>query len=714
MKKAWLFLSALISLGTFGQGVIIPDLPRRPPVHRVMPMPLQVRHLGIDVQIEGATALTSVDQVFYNPGHRMEEGSYLFPLPKGAHIESFTMFINGVETQAELLDAKKAASIYGEIVRKMKDPALLEYVGGSLFKARIFPIEARSEKRIKLSYRQVVTPDENLHRYVYPLRAARFASSRINSFAFSAHIVTPDPLKTLYSPTHQFHVHRDGKHKAAMSLESQNYTPDRDVEILYAPDRSSLGMQALAHASGKNRFFWLSITPDIQSEKVAAKNLTLVIDTSGSMSGKKMEQAQNALRFCIENLNEEDRFEIIRFSTEAESLAGKLLPATRENRKRAIAFINQLQAIGGTNIEDALNMALALPQDPSRPEMIALITDGKPTIGMREEDLLVGKASEEQGSRRIFTFGIGTEINVHLLDKLAEKTGGWRTYATPDEDIELKLSSFYRKIQSPVLSNTRLTVSGVRVNATNPNPFPDLFLGSPLNVFGRFEGSGKATITLEGDLNGKRKRYDYAFRFPKKESSNAFIPRLWAQRRVGFLLDRIRLHGKEPELVEEVVALAKKYGIVTPFTSYLILEDSPLAQSPAVIHPTRKDRDVLEKKYEGMKQKSGYAGVSASESIQDMASADYLATQPLEKEEADEQGHGQIRVQQAGGRAFYLTDGEWLDASLEGSHSMPEHHLEFGSDAYFKLLKDFPKLGPILALGQKIRFLHGGELYIIQ
>ncbi len=710
MRNTWRFLIFLISAEVMAQGTIVPDLPRD---HPRLSQPLQVRHLGVEVSLDGVHALTQVEQIFFNPGSRMEEGSYLFPLPAGAHIESFSMFINGVETPAELLDAKKAATIYGEIVRKMKDPALLEYMGGSLFKAKVFPIEARSEKRIKLSYRQLVEVDDNLHRYTYPLRASRFAAEYIESFVFQASVSTNQPLKTLYSPTHQLAITRDGASKANLSLEAENYMPDRDITLLYSSGASALGMQALAHVSGGEGFFWLSITPDLNTQRVSDKDLILVIDTSGSMAGEKMEKARSALRFCVENLNQGDRFEMIRFSTEAESFSGNLLPASKANRQKALKFIEELQPIGGTNLEDALRKALALPCDSNRPTLIALITDGKPTIGMRDETRLIEMAAQSHTTQRIFTFGIGQEINVHLLDKLSGRLGGWRTYAEPNEEIELKLSSFYRKIQSPVLTNLRLTISGVKTRALHPNKLPDLFLGLPLNVFGRFERSGPANIVLEGDLNGKKMRYEHRFVFPKKDTNHPFVPELWAQRRVGFLLDEIRLQGEDKELVEEVTGLAKKYGIVTPYTSYLILEDSAIEETTTVIRPKREERDALEKAYRGMKQKSGYAGVSASESIQEMATADSLAPAPIIEGEIKKAPRSKVNVQQAGGRAFYLSENFWQDALLEGSKSLPEHEVAFASKAWFQLLEDHPQLKQILALGSHVRFVFDGHIYVV-
>jgi len=715
MKVASLILGFLFSCFAAAQGHIHIE-PKRHPHPRPRPIPhwvLETRAMDVEVTLKDRYAVTEVEQVFYNPGPRLEEGTYIFPLPKRARVESFTMFINGVETRAELLDAKKAASIYNEIVRKARDPALLEYMGGELFKARVFPIEARSEKKIRLSYRQVLETEGTLTRYNYPLRASRFAGGSIGQFSFSVLLETRTALKTVYSPSHRFEVRRDGDRKARLSFEADRHKPQRDVSVLFSMGQNPIGLDVLAHAQGKDRFFWLTATPDLRASKILPKDMVFVFDTSGSMAGDKLRQAKAALRFCVENLNPDDRFQIIRFSTEAEALSDGFLRADETNRLRATDFIDRFQAIGGTNLEDALKLALASPVG-EQPQSIILITDGKPTIGERREQPLLNLSSHK--SKRLFTFGIGFEINTHLLDKLAEASGGSRSYATPEEDLELKLSDFYTRIQSPVLSDLKLTASGVTLSQIHPNKLPDLFRGIPMTLFGRYRGAGKASIRLEGRVNGHKKAFTYAVHFPEREPDNGFIEELWAQRRVGFLLDEIRLHGEDRELKDEVVRLARRYGILTPYTSYLILEDSPIAAGRPMPRPLRhaleKKRESFKDAYDDMSRQSGEASVRASEEMRQMSQADQAmpTASPIE-DEHDAPGLVQVEKQIAAGRSFYKDNGIWIDATLEG-HEKPRV-VAFAEQAYFQLLNRFPELAPILALGERVRFIHKGQTYEI-
>lgn len=718
MRKKLLFglLAHLIGTAAMAQGVIIIDLPKRGP-HPLPRTVLEIRSLHVETRIEGPTALTEMEQVFYNPGGRMEEGTFLFPLPKGATIESFSMFINGVETRAELLDAGKAARIYNDIVRSMRDPALLEYAGNDLFKARIFPIEARSEKKIRLRYREVLQRDGGLARYGFPLRSGRLGrtgtwndgqAQAAASFSMRVTVALDQPIKTLYSPTHAFDIRRKNEREAVLSYESEK--PERDIEILISSGRDPIGMDLLTYESEGERYFWLTLVPDLSREKVVARDIIFLLDTSGSMNGEKIEQAKNALRFCVAHLNRDDRFEIIRFATEAEALAGALLPVGKASLDRAGAFIDEIDAIGGTNLDDALSLAQKLPVARDRPQLIVLLTDGKPTIGECGEDSLVTRMRAAGGdNKRVFTFGIGYDINTHLLDRIAEESRGWRTYAAPEEDLELKLSSFWQKIGSPVLADLRLDAGKIRLGERYPKQLPDLFAGTPLHLFGTFKGEGDTDIHLRGTVNGEEKTYRYRASFTSGGKGQAFIAELWAKRRVGYLLDEIRLHGEDKELVAEVVRLAKKHGIITPYTSYLILEDTPLAvrdraPGPRLQDELRRDSRFFREESEGLAAKSGEASVRASRAVHELAQV----------ENAVAPG-GTLAAQapsvHVAGRAFYLLDGIWQDAALDGAKGAPVEKLALASEAYFNLLTRHPEIGPILALGSQVRFLLEGTIY---
>ncbi|MCK5845779.1 MAG: VWA domain-containing protein, partial [Victivallales bacterium] len=295
---------------------------------------------------------------------------------------------------------------------------------------------------------------------------------------------------------------------------------------------------------------------------------------------------------CLENLNVGDRFEIIRFSTEAEPFFGKLMKAKPAVIEKAVEYVDALKPIGGTAIHEALTEAMRLRPASSggkRPYHVVFLTDGLPTIGETAEEAIVKAVSDINGQTRVFSFGIGTGVNTHLLDRIAQKTCAVSQYVLPEEDLELKLSSFYTKISEPIMTDIKLkfTRRDIRVSKLYPHELPDLFNGDQLLVFGRYSGTGPSTVKINGNVNGKNSQIVQDIVFPKRESA-PFIPVIWATRRIGWLLDEIRIHGESDELKDEITKLARRYGVVTPYTAYLIMEDETIRDVPVGLRNMRE------------------------------------------------------------------------------------------------------------------------------
>ncbi|MDB5322743.1 MAG: vault protein inter-alpha-trypsin protein [Phycisphaerales bacterium] len=561
--------------------------------------PLEVSFHHVSVTIKDQVAVTSVDQEFINPNGVQLEGTYLFPLPAGAHIDKFSMDINGKMQEAELLPADKARTIYEDIVRRYKDPALLEYIGRDTFKVRIFPIEANGKKHVKIQYTQLLKSDTGLIEYTYPLNTEKFSARPLQQVSVKVTLETQEPLKSVYCPTHNVEIKRDGGNKAAAGFEDKNVRPDTDFKLIYSRETKDIGVNLMTFRnSPDDGYFLLLASPgmEVKQTKVQPKDICLVLDTSGSMAGKKMEQAKKALAFCLANLNAEDRFNIIRFSTEADELFNYMMPADKENVAKAQAYVEGLKPIGGTAIDEALQKAIAMGKNrriagKDRPYVVIFLTDGQPTIGETKEDAILANITKaEAGGTRIFSFGIGTDLNTHLLDRLAEATKAVSQYVIPSEDIEVKLSNFYTKIKDPVLSNVAVGFTGADIKTMQfyPNTMPDLFKGEMLVVFGKYTGKGAAAVKISGTINGEQKEFVTDVNFTDNDTKNEFIPRLWATRRVGWLLDEIRKNGETAELKDEVVRLARQHGIVTPYTAYLILEDEQRRGVPVAIRTMRE------------------------------------------------------------------------------------------------------------------------------
>ncbi|MFZ2322733.1 MAG: VIT domain-containing protein [Ignavibacteriaceae bacterium] len=724
-KLLTITFTILLSINVFADGFIV--IPKPNPLPN--PFPLEVVYHNVDVKIDGQSAVTTIDQSFYNPTNYQLEGYYIFPIPKGAVINDFTMIINGKETKAELLDSDKARKIYEDIVRQMRDPALLEYSEQNIFKLRIFPIEPRSEKKISITYTQILESDNNLLEYIYPLNTEKFSAKPLKNVSVKIDLKSNENLKNIYCPTHEVDIVNKSDNHSVISYEAENVKPDIDFKLYFSKNPSTVGLSLSTYQSrNEDGYFLLSVSPSIQIDKnnIENKDITFILDVSGSMYGDKLDQAKRALLYCIGNLNQNDHFNIIRFSTEAYSLFSSLENADKKNINEAKRFIDDLQAIGGTNIEEAFQLAFKNYQTTNRPHFVVFLTDGKPTIGEMNEEKLVKKILiANKNKSRIFTFGIGDEINTHLLDKLTDETKAWRTYVSDEEDIEIKVSNFYDKIQSPVLSDLKLDFgNNIKVYQSYPKDLPDLFKGSNLLVLGRYKGKGTAKITLSGLLNGQQKEYFLKENFKSDNDRYNFIPTLWASRRIGYLLDVIRLNGENKELIDEVTALAREQGIITPYTSYLIMEDEDLRIRQGRLVDglqTLPQRPELKRKNEAdyfmMNDKSGSGSVKVSEEFQSLNSASNFKQTQQGNERLnyiDSKGVNQNLSQQVRnvlGRAVYQQDKFWVDSELQKRETKNVKRIQFGTDEYFKLLNKEPETAQFLALGQNVKFFYNNTFY---
>jgi len=722
--KLLIIFIVFFSIKIFADGFIV--IPRPNPLPN--PFPLEVLYHKVDIKIDGQSAITTIDQSFYNPSGFQLEGFYIFPIPKRAVINNFTMVINGRETKAELLDADKARNIYEDIVRQMRDPALLEYSEQNIFKLRIFPIEPRSEKKISISYSQVLESDNNLFEYIYPLNTEKFSAKPLKNVSVKVDLRSDEKIKNIYCPTYEVDIVNKSDNHSIISYEAENIKPDIDFKLYFSKNTSTIGLSLHSYKNVRDDgYFLISAYPSIEidNNNIENKDITFILDVSGSMSGEKLEQAKKALLYCINNLNAGDQFNVIRFSTEAYSLFKSLENVDKQNINRAKRFIDDLQAIGGTNIEEAFSLAFKNYNKSNRPHFIVFITDGKPTIGEMNDEKLVNRIlSSNKLAARIFTFGVGNEINTHLLDKLTEATKAWRTYVGEDEDIEVKVSNFYDKIQSPVLSDLKLEVSNVEVYQTYPKELPDLFKGSNLLIFGRYKGNGKAEIKLSGKLSGKEKIFQLKTDFTSSDERYNFIPPIWASRRIGYLLDLIRLNGESKEMVDEITSLAREHGIITPYTSYLIMEDEEirirggrLVDGLQTIPPRPELKKENESDYFRMKEKSGRGSVVVSEEFQNLNSAvNYNQMQQGNERLVYKDSKGQLRnlsqqVKNVMGRAVYQQDKFWVDSELQKRETKNVKRIQFNSDEYFNLLNREPETSKFLALGQNVRFYYKNVFY---
>jgi Ca-activated chloride channel family protein len=705
----WLFASLLClafllpAAPALADGIIIPE----PPFCGTEPCPgpfpvsqLAIRYHRVRVTIEDQVATTHVVQVFRNDNDFTVEGTYVFPLPPGAAVSNFTLWIDGEPVEGKVLTREQARQTYEDIVRSLRDPALLEYVDRGAVQASIFPIDPGAERRIELEYTQFLPAEAGLVHYRYPLNTEKFSTQPLEEVSVSVEVVSRDPIQAVYSPSHAVDIVRDGEHSLRASYESVDVLPDRDFELYYSLSDDRIGVQVLSYREPVGEqagFFLLLASPAFGAELSFSvpQDVLLVIDRSGSMDGEKIEQAKQAAIYVLEHLNPDDRFNLLAFSTDLTSYAASLREAGEA--ERAISWVEGLSARGSTDINRAL-LEAAEQLDPERPALVLFLTDGLPTEGVTErEAILENLARSAPRSLRLFSFGVGYDVDAVLLDTLSETHHGATTYVLPDQDIDETVSAFYAKVSTPVLTDLDLDLGQARAFDLVPETLPDLFAGGQLIVVGRYRSPGEFTVRLSGRVDGRSEEFTYPEIELAASGGAEFLPRLWATRKIGALLNDLRLHGADEETVDQVVRLSIQYGIVTPYTSYLVTEPGVLGADAI--------GEIAADAYKSLQSEPTIASGQAAVERAAAESALGGAIAP-----AAPQGEDAQVVRFAGNRTFLLINGEWTDTAFDPD-SMRPLDVPFLSEDYFALAASRPDVGAALALGPEVVVVVDGTAY---
>lgn len=564
---------------------------------------LQIQDHLVDVSITDQVALTTINQTFYNNSDQRVEATYVFPIPEGADLTDFRMTFNGKMIKGEVLPADEARTIYESIVAQSKDPGLIEFIGRRLLRARIFPIEPKSTTEIQISYQQVLSPMSGMWRYHYPLRTPGNNSVAHGTVRFSVAVDSNDPIKAIWSPTHDVETVRDGDYEARVGFEKNGIALDEDFMLLFDTEQSDIGLSLVSHAGTRDDedgHFMLLLSPKQfwDEHEAIAQDYVFVLDTSGSMAGEKIEQAKQALSYCVDRLDESDRFSIVRFSTGYDVIFDRLTHANDDAKTTAKNRIGKFKPSGGTNIHDALRAAVELREarrspvtltidrgdrEPEvvattlatatekRPFVIVFITDGRGDQGRGDViDMFNDMVGSETSGMHVFPFGVGHDVNTKLLDGLATGYHGLPTYVQPGENLEYVLGDFFNVFSEPVLTDLTLTLPDGEITELFPPKPGDLYHGRQLMITGRYGKDVTGQIVLTGHRGDEEVRYTWDNVSFESTDEADYVGRIWAGRKIAYLLDRIRLHGETPEMVQEVTQLASAHGIQTPYTSWLV------------------------------------------------------------------------------------------------------------------------------------------------
>ena len=715
MWKYILLMIIAISSGLMSpagaDGIIIVDPP--PGVDVRLDQSLAIKYHHVDIQIKDQVATTRVDQVFVNDNPWTAEGTYIFPLPQGAAVSDFVMWVDGKAVHGEILEADEARTIYDDVVRRMKDPALLEYVGRKALKASVFPIPPGEERKIELEYSQILPVENGLVHYIYPLSTERFSSRPLEDLVVRAQIESREPLKAVYSSRHEVSIDREDDYHALLGLEQSDVLPDRDFELFYTISSEKIGLNLLSFKEeGQDGFFLLLAAPDVKvnEEEIVVKDIILVLDTSGSMQGEKMDQAKEAARYVLDHLNPLDRFAIVSFATTTRSFSPSLEPAAQADKGKD--FLDRLEAMGSTDINRAMIEAVGLAEEV-RPTTLIFLTDGLPTEGVTVTGAILDNVAREAPDNvRIFSFGVGDDVDTDLLDQISLDHGGASTYVRPGEEIDEEVSAFYRRVKMPVLSDLSLDWGDIIVDQVYPQRIPDLFAGSQLIMLGRYREGGPAKITLKGMVNQEERSYTYEDLSFRKEGGDDFIPRLWATRAVGYYLTQIRLYGEKQEWIDSIVSLSTRYGIITPYTSFLVQEKD--------IFSDKGREEVISDFEEEMAAAAaepafGEAAVEKAVYQKSLSAAPVGAAVPVNMSVSTgiDGTSKMVRVSEVlknvGSKTFLLKNDTWIDTTFD--RSMKTKKVAFLGEEYFDLISQVPVLGSYFALGERVIVVHEGQAY---
>jgi len=728
-------------------------LPRPVPMPTPVPqMTYKIKEIGIQAKLVEQVAQVQVSQSFVNTGSRQMEVVFVFPLPYDGAIDRLTLMVDDHEYPAQLMKATEARKIYEEIVRRSQDPALLEWMGSGMFKTSVFPVPPGAERKVTLRYSQLCRKDHTLTDFLFPLSTAKYTSHAVEKVDIRVAIESQQEIRNVYSPTHSVEIKRPDSKHAVVQYTSTNQVPTGDFRLFYDVVQQGLGASVLSYrpqSSDEGFFLMLATPPTLETtQQLVNKTMLFVLDRSGSMSGDKITQAREAIKFVLNNLRDGDTFNIIAYDSTVESFRPELQRFTPETRSQAIGFVEGIYAGGGTNIDGALTAALNQLQDTKRPTYVIFLTDGLPTVGEKTESRIVQNAERlNKVNARIINFGVGYDVNSKLLEHLARANRGQTEYVRPNENIEEHVGRLYAKISQPILTNVSVafefdspdSVAGAPISRVYPKGQYDLFAGEQLVLAGRYKKSGPAKITIRGTINSNEQVYHFPADFTNAsgDESYGFVEKLWAMRRIGEILDDIDLHGQNEEMVKELVELSTKHGILTPYTSFLADDGTNLRTPMANVR--RAGEQLLQLRDES--GQAGFVGRAERNRLQAAAQAPAPSATTAPAGPGLGTGGGMVNGKAAqtyggafyrdlakdadvaaknlvnvGNRAFYQrqTDRRWVDPTVTEAMEQKAIRVTQFSDEYFALAsRHGRRLSQYMVFDDPVLVNVDGQAYLI-
>jgi Ca-activated chloride channel homolog len=663
---------------------------------------IRVYEVNADILLVESAAITTLTIRIENMTNTRQEAELLLPVPPGAAVSGFAYDGPGPMTSAQVLPIEEARRIYHGLVAQIRDPALAEFVGYNLIRTSVFPVEARARQQVVISYEHICPVQDN--RVDYALARTESLQYQI-PWTIKADIRSSQAISTVYSPSHVVYAFRTSDHEISVMIEAEaKFTPG-PFQMSYVVQADDIAASVLAYPDETGHggyFLLLAGVPEVNSPPGESngiqRELTLVIDKSGSMSGNKIVQARNAALQVIEGLDLGERFNVILYDNALQMLSTEPLVKTAQSTLQAYDYIDAVRAQGGTNLYGALELALAGEPAADVLAIVLFLTDGQPTAGNTNEvDIRNLVTAGNPYERRVFTFGVGYDVNAQLLDALAEQSRAHATFVLPDESVETKVAEVFGTLAGPVLADPHLSILNEQAQAAVgrtldvlPTVLKDLFAGDRLVVLGRYLGGDALVFELSGNYLGEQRSFQFEFDPNQADLRNGFVPRLWASRKVAELIDQIQILGADPSLTEDdprvteltssIIALSTEFGIITEYTAFLALEGTELSNAAQLLGQTAGNLA------QGASGRSGSGAVSQSMNNAMQRSQDVLNRDSSYLNSSMERTRI-VNAQQANDLTFFFKDGWWIDSRLADIQDQldPDRTVVFGTDEFFDL-----------------------------
>lgn len=543
-----------------------------------------------DVRIAGVIADVTVTQSYRNDGDRTISARYVFPASTRAAVYGMKMTIGDRQIVATIKEREQAKQEFDAAKRAGKTATLLEEQRPNVFTMSVANILPKDRIAVELKYTELLVPTDGVYELVYPtVVGPRYASATTPATPTNQFVAAPYrhageapdhdlaihvalgagmPIQSVESPSHQVVTVMAANHNAAtIDLDpKERRGGNRDFVLRYRLAGAELASGLLLFEGKTENFFLAMVQPPAHPapELIPPREYIFIVDVSGSMAGFPLDTTKRVMRDLLGAMRASDRFNVLLFSGNSALYAPQSVPATNAELAKALAFIDAQNGGGGTELLPAMQRAMQLPRPAERvSRSFVVVSDGY----IAEEPAVFEHIREHLGEANVWSFGIGTSVNRHLMDGIAKAGQGEAfTILGPDE-AAAAAAKFRRYIETPVLTNVHVRFDGFRAYDVEPKALPDVFAQRPVIVFGKYTGTATGKITLTG-VTGKgpfTTSLDAATARP--DATNAALSYLWARAKISELTDFYNDETNRPA----VTALGLQYNLLTKFTSFIAI-----------------------------------------------------------------------------------------------------------------------------------------------